>query len=97
MPTGESCVIEQNVLTPEELRKVMAAAADPFRIPIALAVYCGLRQAEAIGLQWGDIDWNRGTAEIRRTYRRGAFYEPKTAPSRRTVELPSELVSTLKP
>jgi integrase len=95
-PEGEERVIESNVLTPGELRKVMAAAVDPFRVPIMLAVYTGMRQAEALGLQWGDIDWNRGTAEISRTYRCGAFYQPKTTSSRRTVELPAELLSELK-
>jgi integrase len=93
---GESRVIEQNVLTPGEIRKVLAAATDPHRVPIALAVYTGMRQAEALGLQWGDIDWNKSTVEIRRAYRRGAFYQPKTTSSRRTVELPAELVSELK-
>lgn len=98
LPTaqGEGRVIEQNVLTPAELRKVIDAASEPHRIPIALAVYTGVRQAEALGLQWGDIDWNKGTAEIRRTYRCGAFYQPKTASSRRTIELPPELLSDLK-
>src|SRR5207302_1304943 len=56
----------------------------------------GTRQAEVLGLQWGDIDWNRRSAEIRRQWRRGAFYAPKTKASRRTVELPDELVSALK-
>ncbi len=60
------------------------------------AAFTGCRQAEAAELQWGDIDWNRRTAEIRRQWRRGAFYEPKTKSSRRTVELPDELVSALK-
>lgn len=98
LPTvmGEGRVIEQNVLTPAELRRVLGAARDPFRIPIMFAAYTGARQAEVLGLQWGDIDWNRRTAEIRRTYRCGAFYQPKTAASRRTVELPAELVSELK-
>jgi integrase len=98
LPTveGEGRVIEQNVLTPAELRAVIEAATDPNRIPIALAVYTGMRQAEALGLQWGDIDWNKGTAEIRRTWRCGQFYMPKTASSRRTVELPAELVAMLK-
>jgi len=98
LPTaaGEDRVIEQNVLTAPELRQVIEAAQEPHRMPIALAVYTGMRQAEAIGLQWGDIDWNKGTAEIRRTYRCGAFYQPKTASSRRTVELPAELVAMLK-
>jgi integrase len=98
LPTnaGESRVIESNVLTPAELRKVLSATTDPWRVPIALAIYTGMRQAEALGLQWGDIDWIRNTAEIRRTYRCGAFYQPKTASSRRTVELPGELVAELK-
>ena len=93
---GEGRVIEQNVLTPAELQSVIAATRDPHRVPIMFAAYTGARQAEVLGLQWGDIDWNRRTAEIRRTYRCGAFYQPKTASSRRTVELPPELVSELK-
>jgi integrase len=36
------------------------------------AAFTGCRQAEWAGLQWGDIDWNRRTAEIRRQWRRGA-------------------------
>jgi len=93
---GEGGVIEQNVLTPAELRKLIDASADPWGMPIMFAAFTGCRQAEGAGLQWGDIDWNRRTAEIRRQWRRGAFYEPKTKSSRRTVELPDELVSALK-
>ena len=98
LPTvaGEGRVIEQNVLTPVELQRVIAETRDPHRVPIMLAAYTGMRQAEVLGLQWGDIDWNRRITEVRRTYRCGAFYQPKTASSRRTVELPTELVSELK-
>lgn len=93
---GGGQVIEQNVLTPAELRKLLDAAADPWGVPIMFAAFTGARQAEVLGLKWSDIDWNRRTAEIRRQWRRGAFYEPKTKSSRRTVELPDELVSALK-
>jgi integrase len=93
---GEGGVIEQNVLTPQELRKLIDAGADPWALPIMFAAFTGCRQAEGAGLQWGDIDWSRRTAEIRRQWRRDAFYEPKTKSSRRTVELPDELVSALK-
>lgn len=93
---GEGQVIEQNVLTPAELRRLVDATVDPWTMPIMLAAYTGARQAEVLGLKWSDIDWNRRTAEIRRQWRRGAFYEPKTRSSRRTVELPDELVSALK-
>jgi integrase len=61
-----------------------------------VASFTGARQAEVLGLKWGDIDWDRRTAEIRRQWRRGAFDEAKTKSSSRTVELPDELVSALK-
>jgi integrase len=93
---GEGGIIESNVLNPGELRKLIDAAVDPWALPIMFAAFTGARQAECLGLQWADIDWNRRTAEIRRQWRRGAFYEPKTKASRRTVELPDELVSALK-
>jgi len=93
---GEGRVLDQNVLSPVELRKLLDACVDPWAIPIMLAAYTGARQAEIVGLQWSDIDWNRRTAEIRRQWRREAFYEPKTKSSRRTVELPDELVAALK-
>ena len=93
---GEGQVLEQNVLTAAELRKLLDATIDPWGMPIMFAAFTGARQAEVLGLKWGDIDWSRRTAEIRRQWRRNAFYEPKTKASRRTVELPDELVSALK-
>jgi integrase len=93
---GESRVIEENVLTPGELVRTIDRTVDPFRIPIALAAYCGLRQAEALGLKWSDIDWNRGTAEIRRSQRCGRFDDTKSKASRRTIELPPVLLAELK-
>jgi integrase len=93
---SESSVIEENVLTPAELVRAIETAADPWRIPIAISAYCGMREAEVLGLQWRDIDWVRGTAEIRRTQRRGVFSKPKSKASRRTIELPAQLVAELK-
>jgi integrase len=65
-------------------------------VPIALAAYCGLREAEVLGLQWEDIDWERRTAEIRRTQRRGVFSKPQSKASRRTIELPAPLIAELE-
>jgi len=48
-----------------------------------------------LGLQRSDIYWQRATAEIQRIYRRGAFDQPKSASSRRTVELPKDLLLEL--
>jgi integrase len=93
---GEGQVIEQNVLTLAQLRKLLYSTVDPWGMPVMIAGYTGAREAEVLGLKWSDIDWNRRSAQIRRQWRRGAFHEPKTPAARRTVELPDELVSALK-
>lgn len=93
---GEARVIEENVLTPQELRRAIDSATEPWRTPIMFCVFTGARRAEILGLQWRDIDWTRRTARIERTWRRGAFYSPKTKASRRTVELPDELIDELR-
>ncbi|HEY4644949.1 MAG TPA: hypothetical protein VIH25_01580, partial [Steroidobacteraceae bacterium] len=69
-PEGESRVIEENVLTPAEIRLTIDVAADPWRLPIMFAAVTGARKAEIAGLQWSDIDWNRRSADIRRSWRR---------------------------
>lgn len=89
-------MIEGNVLSPQELRRAIDAATEPWRAPIMFGVFTGARRAEILGLQWRDIDWTRRTARIERTWRRGAFYSPKTKAGRRTVELPDELVDELR-
>ena len=85
-----------------EARQVLAAAADQrnaARWTVALAV--GLRQSEALGLQWSDIDLSTGTLSVRRGLHRVAgkglvYEEPKSERSRRTLALPSQLVEALK-
>ena len=95
-PAGESRVVESNVLAPPELQSVIEHAVDPFRLPIWFAIDTGARQAEVLGLQWADVNWQSGEVHIRRTWRRGAFYEPKTVKSRRVVEVSASLLRELK-
>lgn len=57
-----------------EARAVLSVAAgrrNSLRWEIALAV--GLRQGEALGLQWADIDLGRGTLRVRRASQRGTW------------------------
>ena len=65
-----------------------------------MALALGLRQSEALALQWKDIDLLNGTLAVRRTLHRvkgkGLVYEPpKTARSLRTLALPIPLVRAL--
>jgi integrase len=69
------------------------------RWTVALAV--GLRQSEALGLMWDDIDLEKGTLHVRRGLHRVTgqglvFEEPKTERSRRLLVLPHQLVAELR-
>lgn len=89
-------------LTVEEARRVLQVAEqdrNSARWTVALAV--GLRQSEALGLQWPDIDLDVGTLTVRRGLHRVAgkglvYEEPKAERSRRTLALPAQLVMALR-
>ncbi len=61
----------------------------------------GLREGEAFGLRWSDVDLEAGKLVVRHqiqrvgTPRRPVFVEPKTERSRRPVPLPSQVVDAL--
>jgi integrase len=55
----------------------------------------GMRVGEAVGLQWGDIDFSSRFAEIRRAINDGKVSTPKSGKSRR-VDLSTQLAKTLK-
>jgi integrase len=82
-------------LSAEEARSVLTTALahrNAARWTVALAV--GLRQSEALGLHWADVDLVNGTLTVRRSLHRIArqglvFEEPKAERSRRTLALPT--------
>src|SRR5258708_40029421 len=60
----------------------------------------GLRQGEALGLRWQDVDLQLGTLQVTKQLQRmnGEFQlvEPKTKRSRRTLALPGIAVRELR-
>ena len=52
-----------------------------------LPTTCGLRQGEYLALRFEDIDFTKGTLQVRRTVFRNQVYPPKTPHSRRTIIL----------
>ena len=89
-------------LTATEARQVLAAAStdrNAARWSVALAL--GLRQGEALGLWWDDLDLNNATLTVRRALQRKpggglVLVEPKSAAGRRTVVLPQPLAIALR-
>jgi integrase len=94
--------IEVVPLTAAEARSLLAAAEGQrlsARWSVALAI--GLRQGEALALQWSDIDLDTGLLRVRRSLQRirgrGLVVDkPKSRAGRRTIALPTQLVDALR-
>lgn len=91
---------ERRVLSPEEATNFLKAAAlMPHGLIFEFALLTGMRPEEYLALQWADLDFERGTARVRRALVRHkkswSFEEPKTPRSRRTVYLPAPLLQKL--
>ena len=79
---------EVKPLTREEVKRLLEVArGDRFEALYVLAVTCGLRRGELLGLRYEDIDLNRGTLQVRRSVSKGKVNLPKTSKSRRSIKL----------
>lgn len=71
------------------------------RACIKIALLCGLRTAEILGLRWNDIDFENKVIKVRRNrlYNPSIGYyekEPKTKTSKRDVPMPADLIQELQ-
>ncbi|WP_202920712.1 tyrosine-type recombinase/integrase [Urbifossiella limnaea] len=66
----------------------------------ALALGSGMRQGEMFGLQWADIDFDKGTVDVKRSLSwvkgKPVLKEPKSKAGRRTIVLPAFALAALK-
>jgi integrase len=88
-------------LSSDQARRLLeAASGDRFEALYALAIHCGLRQGELLGLRWEDVDLEAGTLHVRRTLNLAKdgpkFTAPKTAKSRRQIRLTAGAVAALR-
>jgi integrase len=85
-------------LTEAELSKALAVAGqrEPRYHPLLLTIASsGLRQGEALGLQVGDLDFERCTLAIRRNIRKHRIGSPKSGKPR-TVDVPPFTMAVLR-
>jgi integrase len=91
-------------LKPADAPAVLRSLEDveqPWRAFFLLILYTGMRRGEALGLQWPDLDLERGVAAVARTRtatHRGEVVEgpPKTKAGERLVPLPAPAVEALR-
>jgi integrase len=93
--------LEIRAITPVAARQVLAAVrGDRLEALFTVALACGLRQSEALGLRWSDVDLESATLRVQRSLQRvnGEYQvlEPKTKRSRRTISLPAPVATSLR-
>lgn len=91
------------IWTPEQVVRFLedSRRLEPdYWIAWVLAVWTGMRQAEILGLQWSDIDWDSAYLRVERTLRyiggQPVFEAPKTERSRRTIALSADTIAALR-
>jgi len=95
--------VEMKVWTPAQTHAFLTvtAEANSLHALYTLALTTGMWQGELLGLRWTDVDLAAGTLTVQRTlqYQKGGalvFTEPKTAHSRRTINLSQKAVTALR-
>lgn len=89
-----------NPLTPDEARRFLAAIrGHRLEALFSVALALGLRQGEALGLRWQDIDFSAGTLrvshQLQRIDTKLTLVPPKTERSRRTLVMPAMITERL--
>jgi integrase len=87
--------------TPAEARMFLnAIKGDRLEALYSVALTMGLRQGEALGLRWRDIDLELGyvrvTKQLQRLDGRSELVEPKTSRSRRQIAMPKSICVSLQ-
>ena len=92
----------QKILTDADVKALDAFTVDhPFRIPLLLALYGGLRREEAAALTWYDIDYTRRTITINKAITRTSKgkeleKDTKNTSSSRTITMPKFVMNELR-
>lgn len=92
---------EMTTLSPEQARSLLGAAGgNRLDALYVLALTTGMREGELLGLKWRNIDFDGSALEVRGSLQRVkaglVVAEPKTAKSRRRVDLTSAALTALR-
>ncbi|MEW6731883.1 MAG: site-specific integrase [Acidobacteriota bacterium] len=89
-------------MSPEEAARFLAAAVQSrYGAVFEFALATGMRPGEYLGLQWRDVDLEKGIVTVKRSLiwkNKGDYYyfsEPKTLRSNRSIPLPRSVIFSL--
>lgn len=78
-------VYEKRKLTVEQTKKLLQELRPDVRMVCMIALFCGLRISEVLGLCWKHVDFDRQMLLIRQRYWRGDLDETKTEAGNRDI------------
>jgi integrase len=93
---------EMSVLQPGEAERLLEGLRGHSLYPIvALALYTGMRRGELLGLQWGDVNLDKGTIRVERSLEQTKaagiqIKATKTEAGRRTIALARKAIEVLR-
>jgi len=87
---------EPDPLSPDDIARLLGACDGQVRNLFQFAIWTGLRTSELIGLEWGDVDWKRRIARVRRASVRKQIKVPKTQAGERDIKLLPGAVEALE-
>ncbi len=95
----EAAVLDERQVA--QLIKCLQSEQIRYRAAIMLILYTGLRRGELCGLNWDDVDLDKGIIHITKALlyspRKGVFEgETKTHQSKRAVTIPGDMIKLLK-
>lgn len=82
--------------TAEEVRRIIAAAPEPYATLYAVAAMTGMRAGELLGLKVSDLDFARGLIFVSRSLWNGKLQSVKSATSVRALPIPASLAQRLR-
>ncbi|ADU49614.1 integrase family protein [Intrasporangium calvum DSM 43043] len=89
---------ERPIASPAEVAALIEAITPRYRAAVALAAWCGLRRGELMALRVTDVDLEKATVRVDKTYvellesRRRFEKEPKSQAGRRVVSIPPHVL-----
>jgi integrase len=99
LPQSPTTVAEERekakALTEGELRRLLAAFPERWRLLFELMAHTGLRIGEALALQWQHVDLGRRRVLVRRRWYRGSYAPPKSSYGKRDVPVTERMARQL--